>query len=121
MRRLTLIPVIALLAVGCGGEDDSDDAAQAPPARTVSVPVENKQCGTVPYAPDSDAGAFEITARGGASCSIARDLGRRAEGRRGAFQAHGFSCTSRENPGGQLPSVRWRCTDGDQRIEFIQS
>jgi hypothetical protein len=86
----------------------------------------SRSCGTVGFAPASDAGAFDIRAFN-LGCGVARAVARDARHvsvTRGPFRyrTHGFTCKG-EPSGGEvgLPAVSWRCNKPAHRVLFRQT
>ncbi len=131
--RLLALPAATLVAAaGCASEEDPDTApaptttvtATATATATVTATATatatvtetpdtgggtSRDCGDVAFEPNTDAGAFDITARG-VGCDVARQVARGAEEAGGeAYRSGpGFRC----EPGGtvgQLPSVVYEC------------
>ena len=134
--RLLALPAATLVAAaGCASEEDPDTApnptatATATTTATATVTAtttatatatatvtetpytggRSRDCGDVAFEPNTDAGAFDITASG-VGCNVARQVARAAEEAGGeAYRSGpGFRC---EPVGtvGQLPSVVYEC------------
>lgn len=141
LRRIAALASTAMLAAaGCGDDEESADQATSPaPTVTVTetetVPTpqtqetaptppgdgaEAMECGDVGFEPQTDAGAFGISATG-ASCDVARRVAaasERAGGR--SYEAEGFGCSGAPR-GGQLPTIEWVCTRDEAEITFSTS
>lgn len=136
---LVIVTVVCALfiAVGCGG-DATTTVDETTTATTTSVQTTttttttttsaptgdgvhaSRRCGDVPFAPQTDAGAFDIHATG-TSCETARAVARAADNAaRDSYSARGFRCEGGE-PQGELPSVEYTCTKEDARITFVVS
>jgi len=93
---------------------------------TKSAAPATAECNDVGFAPNSDNMASDIVARG-LSCEEAGAVVRKAGGPLGPLggaargEADGFTCirTSQEDTG--LPSARYECTRGGQRITFTRT
>lgn len=85
--------------------------------RVVEAP--RRSCGDVGYTPNTDHGAFRITAEG-TSCAVARSIARDAEGKPQTFTTRGYTCTGTRREGG-LPSTRFTCRNGERRVTFSRS
>lgn len=87
-------------------EDDGDGAAEAPGT-----------CGKVTFAPNTDSGAFNITAVG-TDCRTARAVARAARNSTDelSYEARGFTCSGAgsEEPG--LTSINWLCVGADREV-----
>jgi hypothetical protein len=99
-------------------------AAALPPAPAIAGSAQS--CGSVPFARQSDNGAFQIQARD-ASCQQARGVAsasRPSRFRSGhpAYSAIGFDCTGQdEQLGGQGKHVvDFRCVHGHSAISFLR-
>lgn len=78
-------------------------------------------CGDVAYEANSDAGAFDIRARG-TTCSTARAIARDAEGKPLSFTTRGFSCTGQRRSDQQaLPRTDFVCRNGARGVTFSRS
>jgi hypothetical protein len=75
----------------------------------------------VAYEANSDAGAFDIRARG-TTCSTARAIARDAEGKPLSFTTRGFSCTGQRRSDQQaLPRTDFVCRNGARGVTFSRS
>lgn len=133
--RLLALPAATLVvAAGCASEQDPDTApaptatATATTTATATVTAtatatatatvtetpdtgggRSRDCGDVAFEPNTDAGAFDITASG-VGCNVARQVARGAEEAGGeAYRSGpGFRCEPAGTVG-QLPSVVYEC------------
>lgn len=83
-----------------------------------------RRCGLVAFTPNSDDGAFSITAWD-TSCTTAQAVAtasrdRPVRQRPPAFTARGFRCSGFYS-GESLPSVLWRCTRNTAVVSFTRS
>ena len=85
--------------------------------RTIDPPTQ--PCGDVGYEPQTDAGAFQILARG-TSCDTARTIARRPENGSLPFAERGFRCRG-EHVEAALPYTRVTCTRGTAEVTFRRS
>src|SRR5699024_7786454 len=78
-----------------------------------------RDCGNVGFVPASDAGAFNIAARG-VNCGTARDVAAYAEGEHGEpyGTASGYSCLPERDNSGALPVTEYTCTRGEATVTF---
>lgn len=131
------------LLAGCAGQP-AGDTGTPPPTETATATVTatetvteratatvtaspsasptSRDCGQVAFEPGTDAGAFDIQARG-VRCRVAHRVARAAEGHGGeAYDAAaGFHCRPTGTVG-QLPSVVYRCAgDSGGRVTFHAS
>lgn len=94
----------------------------AAPAAEAGQPV--KRCGQIGFTPQTEDGVFKIRARG-TTCRRARRVARRARLTGAAtgpftYRRAGFRCQGRPVEDA-LPSARWRCRRGDDRVTFTRS
>lgn len=121
-RACTAVAVAALAIGGCGDDDPAGPQTRTPtPTATVSAtPGPPESCGEVAYTPQSDNGAFDITAIG-TDCPTARAVATAAENQRSSFSAEGFGCSGQDDTEAALSSTKWTCTSGDARVTFTTS
>lgn len=135
-RPLAAAASAAALLIGCGDDDEqgareSDRTATrpvttapetAPDATTgaTATTAGPRDCGDVGFKPNSDAGAFGITAEG-IDCGTARAVAGAAEHESGlSFSARGFHCVG-ERGETELPSVAFTCTREGATVRFDRS
>lgn len=83
------------------------------------APGPGRDCGDVAFAPNSGAGAFEITARG-VGCELARDVAARAEGQSGEVYTtpSGFTCRAETQPNDLVTPIHYTCTRPGAVVTF---
>lgn len=91
------------------------------PNCTSDEPV-TRECGDVAFTPQSDHGAFGITATG-VGCDKARDVAAAAEGNLGEpyGTSGGFSCRVERDDSGQMTSYDYTCTRAEATVTFNAS
>lgn len=110
--RSSYLPAIAALA-----------AAVLAISATPAFAAKYRHCGSVGFAANSDAGAFDIRARN-TRCSTARSVARSSEqkdvgGGDYRYTARGFACRGKYSDA-TLPVVKWTCVAPGKRVIFTQ-
>lgn len=82
-------------------------------------PPKTRECGDVAFEPQSDHGAFDITATG-VGCAQARDMATLADSKLGESYGTpgGFSCLPKRDDSGPTTGFRYTCTRGEATVTF---
>jgi hypothetical protein len=147
MRIPALILCAAVLAAGCGDDEETSDVETAPVTTTETVvpePVDPtptepeepdapadghggqeapRKCGRLAFEPNTDSGASGIRAAGG-NCGTARDVARAAEPAREdlSYEKDGFECQGAHSDQIPINQIEWRCVGPDREVvRFVTS
>lgn len=120
------------VGIGINGEGELRPQVSKPDENTIRIvvghppyPAEDprtRQCGDVGFEPNTDNGAFGITATG-VECDVARDVAAFVEGDVGDPYGtpSGYSCLPERDDSGPMTTFNYTCTRGDATITFAAS
>jgi hypothetical protein len=142
MRTATLILCAAVLATGCGGDDETTVVETTTVIETVRVPEPDsttpvepepadpdapasgngggeapRDCGRIVFEPNTDSGASDIESVGG-DCTAARSVARAARDAATdlSFEADGFQCSGAHSDQRPIAQVEWFCIGPDREV-----
>ena len=149
VRIATVILCGAVLAAGCGDDDDETTVVETTTViETVTLPEPNAtkpiepqpadpdapanghggaeaatKCGRIVFEPNTDSGASDIEAAG-ADCTAARSVARAARTRSDdlSYETDGWTCSGAQSDQRPIATVEWRCVGPDDEVvRFVTS
>ena len=125
-----LLAVLLAFAAACASDDDP--AVDAPTTTTTSTsitttapPSATVRCASVPFTPNSEDMASDVTATG-LPCADAEAFVRAAGARTSSggpdeVVVDGYRCVRTGSAEDPLPRSFYECTDGDRKVTFTRS